>query len=206
MKKVAEGKCRIGAHRDNSEMAYSLRQQRGGDDIWKPFRSATTTHAPQAAILFDKFHIMRQFGEALEKAYLLKESLCQLWDYECEVWALDRGDHIDAAAGMGEKMAPRSHPGCVRLGIAERNGDTHPIAYDAEAFNPDATIIGSPVKLLSCKLPQRYNRKRPEDASDYSDVPSRSVRRSAIKPRDAESAATERLGVREKCSTVGYAR
>lgn len=33
-------------------------------DMWKPFRSATNVHAPQAAILFDKFHIMRHLGEA----------------------------------------------------------------------------------------------------------------------------------------------
>lgn len=36
-------------------------------DMWKPFRNATTAHAPQAAILFDKFHIMRHLGEALDK-------------------------------------------------------------------------------------------------------------------------------------------
>ena len=36
-------------------------------DMWKPFRNATQTHAPQAAILFDKFHIMRHLGEALDK-------------------------------------------------------------------------------------------------------------------------------------------
>ena len=44
-------------------------------DMWKPFRNATSTHAPQAAILFDdrrkspwdKFHIMRHLGEALDK-------------------------------------------------------------------------------------------------------------------------------------------
>jgi transposase len=36
-------------------------------DMWKPFRNAAATHAPQAAILFDKFHIMRHLGEALDK-------------------------------------------------------------------------------------------------------------------------------------------
>ncbi len=35
-------------------------------DMWKPFRTATARHAPQAAILFDKFHIMRHLGEALD--------------------------------------------------------------------------------------------------------------------------------------------
>ena len=36
-------------------------------DMWKPFRTATLAAAPQAAILFDKFHIMRHLGEALDK-------------------------------------------------------------------------------------------------------------------------------------------
>lgn len=38
-------------------------------DMWKPFRTSTLKpqHAPQAAILFDKFHILRHLGEALDK-------------------------------------------------------------------------------------------------------------------------------------------
>jgi transposase len=36
-------------------------------DMWKPFRNSTQRHAPQAAILFDKFHVLRQLGEALDK-------------------------------------------------------------------------------------------------------------------------------------------
>jgi transposase len=36
-------------------------------DMWKPFRLATAAHAPQAAIVFDKFHIMRHLGEALDE-------------------------------------------------------------------------------------------------------------------------------------------
>ncbi len=35
-------------------------------DMWKPFRNARDK-APQAAILFDKFHIMRHLGEARDK-------------------------------------------------------------------------------------------------------------------------------------------
>jgi transposase len=35
-------------------------------DMWKPFRMATAAHAPQAPILFDKFHVMRHLGEALD--------------------------------------------------------------------------------------------------------------------------------------------
>jgi transposase len=36
-------------------------------DMWKPFRASTTRHAPQASILFDKFHVLRHLGEALDK-------------------------------------------------------------------------------------------------------------------------------------------
>jgi transposase len=36
-------------------------------DMWKPFRSVANEKAPQAAILFDKFHVMRHLGEALDK-------------------------------------------------------------------------------------------------------------------------------------------
>ena len=35
-------------------------------DMWKPFRNATAAHAPHAAILFDKFHIMSHLGDALD--------------------------------------------------------------------------------------------------------------------------------------------
>src|SRR5262249_57505234 len=34
--------------------------------MWEPFRVAAGGHAPQAAILFDKFHVMRHLGEALD--------------------------------------------------------------------------------------------------------------------------------------------
>lgn len=36
-------------------------------DMWKAFRNSTTRNAPQAAILFDKFHVLRHLGEALDK-------------------------------------------------------------------------------------------------------------------------------------------
>ena len=36
-------------------------------DMWKAFRNSTQTNAPQAAILFDKFHVMKHLGEALDK-------------------------------------------------------------------------------------------------------------------------------------------
>ena len=36
-------------------------------DMWKPFRNSTQDHAPNAAILFDKFHVLRHLGEALDQ-------------------------------------------------------------------------------------------------------------------------------------------
>jgi len=36
-------------------------------DMWKPFRKVAKEEAPQAAILFDKFHIMKHLGESLDK-------------------------------------------------------------------------------------------------------------------------------------------
>jgi transposase len=36
-------------------------------DMWKPFRNVAMEKAPQAAILFDKFHILRHLGDALDK-------------------------------------------------------------------------------------------------------------------------------------------
>jgi transposase len=36
-------------------------------EMWKPFRTATARHAPAAGILFDKFHILRHLGEALDQ-------------------------------------------------------------------------------------------------------------------------------------------
>jgi transposase len=35
-------------------------------DMWKPFRLSVKKHVPKASILFDKFHVMRHLGEALD--------------------------------------------------------------------------------------------------------------------------------------------
>lgn len=107
-------------------------------DMWKPFRKATIQHAPNAQIVYDKFHILRHLADALDqvrrseykrvnekerrfikgqrytllshkanldiegrralglllkantrlhKAYLLKESFGQLWEYNNPTWA-----------------------------------------------------------------------------------------------------------------------
>ena len=36
-------------------------------DMWKAFENAARTNVPHAAILYDKFHVMRHLGEALDK-------------------------------------------------------------------------------------------------------------------------------------------
>lgn len=36
-------------------------------DMWKPFETVTKEKAPHAAILYDKFHVMRHLNEALDK-------------------------------------------------------------------------------------------------------------------------------------------
>ncbi len=36
-------------------------------DMWKPFEKSTRQQAPQAAILYDKFHVIRHLNEALDK-------------------------------------------------------------------------------------------------------------------------------------------
>jgi len=35
-------------------------------DMWKAFRNSTERHAPQAHVLFDKFHVVRHLGKALD--------------------------------------------------------------------------------------------------------------------------------------------
>ena len=36
-------------------------------DMWKPFRNGTLKHAPDAGILFDKFHVVSHLGIALDE-------------------------------------------------------------------------------------------------------------------------------------------
>lgn len=50
--------------------AYGARRCKGIQvavmDMWKPFREATRAFAPQAEIVFDKFHILRHLNDALD--------------------------------------------------------------------------------------------------------------------------------------------
>ena len=36
-------------------------------DMWKAFRNSAAKNAPQASVLFDKFHVMKHLGEAIDE-------------------------------------------------------------------------------------------------------------------------------------------
>ena len=44
----------------------TARIQLAAMDRWKPFRASLRRHAPQARVIFDKFHIVRHLGDALD--------------------------------------------------------------------------------------------------------------------------------------------
>ena len=44
----------------------TARIQLAAMDMWKPFRTSLMRHAPQARVIFDKFHIVRHLGDALD--------------------------------------------------------------------------------------------------------------------------------------------
>jgi transposase len=63
-----------GRKEEDMDMFYAFLGKENADkirlavmDMWKPFRKSTQTHAPNADILFDKFHVLRHLGEALDK-------------------------------------------------------------------------------------------------------------------------------------------
>ena len=70
-------------------------------DMWKPFRNANE-RAPQAAILFDKFHIMRHLGEALDE--VRKSEYARL---SGKGSALHQGPEVHAALAPREPDAGR---------------------------------------------------------------------------------------------------
>jgi transposase len=43
-------------------------------DMWLPFRKSAAKNAPQASILFDKFHILRHLGDALDDVRKLEQA------------------------------------------------------------------------------------------------------------------------------------
>jgi transposase len=191
-------------------------------DMWKAFRASTRKagHAPQAAILYDKFHVLRHLNEALDKvrkaeyarlvgddrrfikgqkytllthwenlsldgrnalrllfranrrlnkAYLLKESFDQLWDYWRPGWARRFFEQWRAALRW-QRLAPfekfarmvESHwPGIaaycepenkVALGFVEGlNNKIRVIQRRAYGLRDEEYLR---LKVLTCMLPE----------------------------------------------------
>ena len=83
--------------RPEEELAHSP----GGDGHVEAFSQlATNAHAPQAAILFDKFHVIRHLGEALDT--VRKSEYCPA---DGQAPALHQGPEIHAAVAQGEPDA-----------------------------------------------------------------------------------------------------
>ncbi len=61
-------------------------------DMWRPFRLATAAHAPNAAILFDKFHVMRRFRKLPRpcryRKTIVKIKQLALLDYCNSLWPM----------------------------------------------------------------------------------------------------------------------
>ncbi len=71
-------------------------------DMWKAFRNSTlkAEHAPQAGILFDKFHVLRHLGEAL--GHGAQE---RVRPADRQGPALHQGPEVHAAVAPGEPDA-----------------------------------------------------------------------------------------------------
>ena len=88
-------------------------------DMWKPFRNSAHQRAPQAAVLFDKFHVMKHLGEALDK--IRKAEYARI---ECEPRRLIKGQkytilpHPQNLTGTAKKNLPLSLPANTRLNTA----------------------------------------------------------------------------------------
>ena len=79
-------------------------------DMWKPFRNSAREHAPQAAILFDKFHVMRHLGEALD--HVRKAEYARLRGKDRR---FIKGSEVHAAVPKGHSHARGQALACASL-------------------------------------------------------------------------------------------
>lgn len=189
-------------------------------DMWKAFANSTRAHAPQAGILYDKFHVIKHLNEALDKvrkseyarlsgkdrrfikgqkyallsrwahlsqdgrrslkqlfaanrrlnkAYLLKESFGQLWDYHRAAWARRFFDQWKVSLRW-QRLAPyrkfakmvETHWDGIALYCHEEN--KVPLGF-VEGFNNKIRVIQRRayglrdeeylrLKILTCMLPE----------------------------------------------------
>lgn len=192
-------------------------------DMWKAFRKSTLKpdHAPQAAILYDKFHVLKHLSEAMDqvrkseyarlsgadrrfikgqrytllshwenlslegkkalqllfkanrrlnKAYLLKESFDQLWDYWSPGWARRFFDQWKAALRW-QRLGPfqkfvklvEAHWDGIALYCQPENKQV-PLGF-VEGFNNKIRVLQRRayglrdeeylrLKVLTCMLPE----------------------------------------------------
>jgi len=77
-------------------------------DMWKAFENSALEHIPQAAILYDKFHVMRHLGEAIDT--VRKEEYARLSDDERafikgqKYNLLSRKEHLELPAKRSLKL------------------------------------------------------------------------------------------------------
>ncbi len=88
-------------------------------DMWKAFRNSAEKHAPQAAILFDKFHVMRHLNEALDKVrkreYARVAEKDQRFIKGQKYTLLSRNEHLTTEGRVALKMLLKANK---RLNIA----------------------------------------------------------------------------------------
>ena len=90
-------------------------------DMWKPFRNSTQAHAPKRPILFDKFHVLRHLGEALDK--IRKAEYARLTGDQAQV---HQGPEIRSVLAQG-KSDPRRQAEPEAAAQAPTSGSTRPI-------------------------------------------------------------------------------
>ena len=80
-------------------------------DMWKPFRNAKRACATNAGIVFDKFHVLRHLGEAMDK--VRKREYARLSGQERR---LHQGAEVHAAFALGEsdRGEPRGYKEIAR--------------------------------------------------------------------------------------------
>jgi len=77
-------------------------------DMWKAFRKATELHAPQAAILYDKFHVLRQLNDAMDT--VRKAEYKRLTNREDRTFIKGQRSSLRSSGTIGAKRGPGSFP------------------------------------------------------------------------------------------------
>ncbi|MBI5903530.1 MAG: transposase [Deltaproteobacteria bacterium] len=81
-------------------------------DVWKAFRKSTQKNVPQAAILFDKFHVMKRLGESLDKVrkmeYAAKRERPLVHQGAEVYYFVEQGEALDGRKALKKLLGPTS--------------------------------------------------------------------------------------------------